>query len=312
MKPIIRKELRDALRNHWLQGYAGILAVLGLVATVAASRGAAGLGVQTFGRTTASLTNLCLLLAPLVALALGAATIAGERDRGTLERLLAQPLERRELLTDKYVGLMIALVAATLVGFAPAGVAVGFAAGAATALTYLLFPALAIVVIAALLGVGVLVSVRSRSGAQAQARAVFLWFVFVMLYDLILMGTLMSANFPPAVLALLLLLNPVSAGRVLVVLALEADLYLLGPAGAWMVQELSPAGAAAVLVGSLLLWTGLSLLLARRAFRLRPPAPTPMRGQEGNSRAVDSTSSEQPPVGETPTEYPNLKRARTT
>ena len=38
--------------------------------------------------------NLCLLLAPLVAVLMGAASIAGERERGTLEHLLAQPLSR--------------------------------------------------------------------------------------------------------------------------------------------------------------------------------------------------------------------------
>ena len=55
---------------------------------------ASGLALQAFGRTTATLMNLCLLLAPLVAVLMGAASIAGERERGTLEHLLAQPLSR--------------------------------------------------------------------------------------------------------------------------------------------------------------------------------------------------------------------------
>ena len=269
MKTIARKELRDALRNHWLQGYTLLLGTLGLVAAMTAVRGAAGLGFQSFGRTSASLTNLCLMLAPLVALALGAAAIAGERDRGTLERLLAQPLERYELLLGKYLGLLGSLLLATAVGFLPAGIVVVSAGGIAMLAGYLVFPALASLVICALLGLGVLISVRSRNGAQAQARAVFLWFVFVLLYDLLLMGTLMAASMRPVVLVGLLLLNPVSAGRLLVVLGLEADLYLLGPAGAWLVETLSPPGAAVVLVGCLLVWAIGSLLLALRAFGLR-------------------------------------------
>lgn len=265
---VARKELRDALRNHWLQGYALLLGVLGVVVALAGQSGAAGLGMQTFGRTTASLTNLCLMLAPLVALMLGAAAIAGERDRGTLERLLAQPVDRSELLLGKHLGLLGSLLAATLAGFAPAALVIAGSTGVAGLLSYVLFPAISMLVIAALLGVGVLVSVRSAGGGQAQARAVFLWFVFVLLYDLLLVGTLMTASLKAWALGLLLLLNPVSAGRVLVVLALEADLYLLGPAGAWLVESLGAAGAGAALIGSLLAWSAISLALALRSFRL--------------------------------------------
>ena len=269
MKTIARKELRDALRNHWLQGYALLLGLLGLVVAMAATRGAAGLGLQSFGRTAASLSNLCLLLAPLVTLALAAASIAGERDRGTLERLLAQPLERRDLLLGKAIGLGVSLILATIVGFAPAAVMLAGVAGPMLLLRYAIFPLLAVLVIGALLGVGMLVSVRSHSGGQAQARAVFLWFAFVMLYDLILMGTLLAASIPAGVLAGLLLLNPVSSGRLLVVLALEGDLYLMGPAGAWLVETFSSTGTALLLVSSLALWTVVSLLLALWSFRLR-------------------------------------------
>lgn len=281
MRPIARKELRDALRNHWLQGYAIFLGILGIVVATAATRGAAGIGLQSFGRTAASLTNLCLLLAPLVTLALAAGTIAGERDRRTLERLLAQPLSRTELLIGKALGLGASLVVATVVGFLPATVVLGGVAGPGLLLRFAIFPALALLVIAALLGVGLLVSVRSASGGQAQARAIFLWFAFVLLYDLLLMGTLLAASIPAGLLAGLLLLNPVSSGRLLVVLALEGDLYLMGPAGAWLVETLSAPGAAALLVVSLLAWAALSLLLAVRSFRIRPgdtdPSRTPAR-----------------------------------
>ncbi len=312
MRSIVRKELRDALRNHWLQGYSAGLAILGLMTAQAAAQGSAGLAMQTFGRTTASLTNLCLLLAPLVALGLGAATIAGERDRGTLERLLAQPLERWAVVAGKYVGLLVSLIAATLIGFLPAGFVVVANGGAGQLLVYSLFPALAILVIAAMLGVGVLVSVRSRTGAQAQARSIFLWFLFVMLYDLILMGTLMTASLRPAVLALLLLVNPVSAGRVLAVLALEADLYLLGPAGAWLVEELTAAGAAATLLASLLVWTLGSFALALWAFRLRPDR-TPWRARFSSAGAAKGPTRRASRAGsDDGMSRSALQRARTT
>jgi Cu-processing system permease protein len=270
---IIRKELRDALHNRWLIGYAVLLAVLGFVAALMGVRSAAGLGLQMFGRTTATLTNLCLLLAPLTALSMGSASIAGERDRGTLEHLLAQPLERSELLLGKYLGLLTSLCLATLVGFFPAGLMVAISAGGVALAHYLIFPLLAILLIAAMLALGMLISVRSRGGVQAQGRAILLWFLFVLLYDLLLMGTLVTAGLSGGALAILLLINPVDAARVLVVLALEPDLYLLGPAGALLVGHLSRWGTAAVLVASMLVWTVVPLLLALLSFRIRPQAP---------------------------------------
>jgi Cu-processing system permease protein len=277
---ILRKELRDALRNRWLVGYAVLLAVLGLVAAWAGLRGGEGMALQTYGRTAATLTNLCLFLAPLVSLVLGASAIAGERDRGTLEYLLAQPVTRGELLFGKYLALLSALAAATFAGFAPAAAVVAARAGATSAARFLIFPVLAILLAAAMLALGLALSARATTGVAAQGFAVFTWFACVLLYDLVLLGVLANAGVAPGLLATLLILNPVDAGRVLVVLALEPDLYLLGPAGAWLTAELGTTGAAALLVGSLVGWTGAGLAAA--AWMFRPP-----RARRVERRRVD-------------------------
>ena len=267
MNAILRQELRDALRNRWLVGYAIALAALGLVAAWAGLRSSEGMALATYGRTAATVTNLCLFLSPLASLVLGASTIAGERDRGTLDYLLAQPIERRDLLLGKYLALLLALAGATLLGFAPAAALVAARAGWSSLAHFLIFPALAILLAAAMLAIGVALSVRAPTSVAAQGYAVFTWFACVLGYDLVLLGVLVGAGIAPGVLALLLVGNPVDAGRVLVVLALEPDLYLLGPAGAWLLAELGQAGAAALLVGSLLVWTGAALAMALWLFR---------------------------------------------
>ena len=107
---------------------------------------------------------------------------------------------------------------------------------------YLLFPAIASLAGAAMAGVGLLISVSSRSAVQAQGTAVFAWFGFVLLYDLLLIGSLAASGMPAEWLAGALVANPVDAARVLGVLALEPDLYLLGPAGAYIAARFSRAG----------------------------------------------------------------------
>lgn len=266
--PLIRKELRDAIGNRWLIGYAGILAALGLAAAATGIESSSGLAMQAFGRTTATLMNLCLLLAPLVAVLMGAASITGERDRGTLENLLAQPLTRSGLLVAKHIGLLASLTVATIVGFFPAGVLIAGAAGASVLGHYLLFPAIASIVGAAMVGIGMLISVSSRSAAQSQGAAVFAWFAFVLLYDLVLMGSLAMSGMPVGMLGAALVANPVDAARVLGVLALEPDLYLLGPAGAYLTARFSRTGAGLLLVAALLLWAALPMLVALFKFSL--------------------------------------------
>jgi ABC-type multidrug transport system ATPase subunit len=264
--PIIRKELRDALHNRWLMGFAGLLGVLGLAATASAYDSVSGLSLQAFGRTTATLMNLCLLLAPLVAVLMGAAAIAGEQDRGTLEHLLAQPLSRTRLLLAKHTALAIALTGATVAGFLPAGVLIAVASGFGMFGYYLLFPMLAVLAATALAGIGLLISVSSRSAVQAQGTAVIVWFTFALLYDLVLVGVLAMGGMPAEWLATTLVANPLDATRVLGVLALEPDLYLLGPAGALLTTRLTPIGAAALLVTAIACWAIAPVLLAAVKF----------------------------------------------
>jgi Cu-processing system permease protein len=219
---------------------------------------------------------------------MGAATIAGEQDRGTLDHLLAQPFTRTALLLGKYLGLLIALTVATAAGFLPAGVLIMAVTGVGVIGHYLLFPAIASLAAAAMCGVGIWISVSSRTAIQAQGAGIFTWFAFVLLYDLLLVGTLATSGLPAEWLAVSLVANPIDAARVLGVLALEPDLYLLGPAGTYLTSRLSPGGAAALLLCALVAWSLGPVLIARARFALprrnvRPPAGTAVPASAVNS-----------------------------
>lgn len=293
-RPLFVKEIRDAIGNRWLVGYAMILGVLGFAAAITGIDSSSGLALQAFGRTTATLMNLCLLLAPLVAVLMGASAIASERERGTLEHLLAQPLSRNALLVAKFAGLLVSLTLATVAGFIPAGVLIVSKAGAAVLGHYVLFPAIAAMVGAGMLGLGILISVSSRSAVQAQGVAVFAWFGFVLLYDLVLMGALGAGGMPVEMLSVALVINPVDAARVLGVLALEPDLYLLGPAGAFLTSQFSRTGTAMLLLGALAIWAAVPLFISSIRFSL-PRASFRRSRQVPRSPVLSS----QPPVSST-------------
>jgi ABC-type multidrug transport system ATPase subunit/ABC-type transport system involved in multi-copper enzyme maturation permease subunit len=274
VRPLIIKEIRDAVSNRWLLSYSIVLGLLGFAAAQTGLESSSGLALQAFGRTTATLMNLCLLLAPLVAVLMGGSSIAGERERGTLEHLLAQPLSRTGLLLAKHAGLLLSLTAATAIGFVPAGALVAWHTGFGMLGQYLLFPLIAVLAGAAMVAIGMLVSVSSRTAVQSQGAAVFVWFAFVLLYDLVLMGSLAVTGMPVWILSFSLVANPVDAARVLGVLSLEPDLYLLGPAGAYLTARFSRGGAAAVLIVALFVWATVPLAVATFRFRLRRPTTT--------------------------------------
>lgn len=264
---VMRKEVRDALSSTWLLTYAALFAVLALTLSYLGQKNLGGLGFESFSRTTASLLNLCLLLAPLIALSLGAGAIAGERDRGTLTYIMSQPLSRLELLLGKYAGLVLSIAIATIAGFGAAGVVIAMFASAMDVTAYLMLMALVLALIAVMTGLGLLASVASSSRVQALGLAMLVWFLAVLLFDLVLIGMVSTVSLGGSALLGALLLNPVEIVRVLAIIHLEPDLQVLGPFGSYLLGDLGRGGATAVLVAALAAWVALPLCAAAWIFR---------------------------------------------
>lgn len=251
---IAGKEVSDAVRSRWLLLYAVAFALLALGLSYLGERNLGSLGFENFSRTTASLLNLCLLLAPLVSLALAAGSIAGERERGNLTYLLSQPLERWELLMGKFVGLTAAAALATIAGFGIAGVVIAFFAATMDVGTYLLLLGLVLALIASMTAIGLVASVISSSRVQAIGVALLFWFFAVLFFDLILIGMVSEANLHGIGLLAALLLNPIEIVRVLAIIHLEPDLEILGPFGAFVLERFGVTAATGLLVGALAVW----------------------------------------------------------
>jgi Cu-processing system permease protein len=112
-----RREFRDALSSKWFLLYTVAFTALAVGVSFLSLSGVGSHGFAGFGRTAAGLLNLIMLVVPLMALTAGAGAIAGERERGTLLYLLAQPVSRTQVLLGKYQGLSTALVCSLCIGF---------------------------------------------------------------------------------------------------------------------------------------------------------------------------------------------------
>lgn len=265
---VARKEVRDALRNRWFLLYAVAFALLAVALSQLSLGDAGTAGFAGFGRTAAGLVNLVLLVVPLMGLTLGAQSLAGERERGTLATLLAQPVTRSEVLLGKFGGLALALGSALLLGFGLAGGWVAARGGGVEAGAYAQVIGAATLLALAMLAVGFVISSAARRTGAATAVALFVWLALVFVGDLGLMGTAMTMRLPVGTLLALTVVNPLEAYRIGAVAAITGAMDVLGPAGTYATRALGD-GVVAVLAAVLAAWCVVPLGVAAAIFARR-------------------------------------------
>lgn len=252
------KEMRDARRNRWFIVVSSLFALLAVSLSFLGLAGLGTLGISGFGRTAASLLNLVLLIVPLMGLLLGAMSIAGEREQGTLITLLAQPVTAGEVFIGKVLGSALALVATLLVGFGASAIVIARYAGAQEIGDYLWLVAFTVFLGLCYLSLGFLASVFARRQAAAVGTALFLWFIFIFLSDLGLMGTAIVLRLSPNGLFWLVLANPAQSFKLAVIGTLQKSLESFGAAGLYASDVFGP-WLVVVLGGVLCAWTLASL-----------------------------------------------------
>ncbi len=261
---VAHKEFRDRLRNRWVLAVTLVFAAFSFAITWFGGAGQGLIGPTSLELTITSLVSLVIYLIPLIALLLGFDTIVGERERGSLDLLLALPITRLELLLGKYLGLAAALTVATLLGLAGVAVLLVMRFGQAGLVHYGGFMISAVLLGLAFLSLALLLSTLARDRAQASGLAIAIWFVLVLVFDLVLLGLLVATGgdlggwLDGDRAAWLLLLNPADIFRILNIFSLDdvrrsyglislvpaalGKPWLMGAAmGAWIVLPLALA-----------------------------------------------------------------------
>jgi len=231
------RELRDALRSRWFLLYTLAFAVLGLAVSFVSAAGAGGVGLSGFGRTTAGLINLVLLVVPLMALTAGAASIASDRERGMLQYLLAQPVSRFEVLIGKYLGLAVALLVSLCLGLGACAIILAWKGQATKPASMIWLAGLSFALAAGMLSVGMLISVLARKSSGATGIAIFVWLTLVFVTDLGLMAGAMVMRLRIEQLFALSLINPLQVFKMWTLHSGETTLDVLGPAGLYATEE---------------------------------------------------------------------------
>ena len=269
---IAGKEFRDGLRNRWVLAITLVFAFLAIGLAYFGASASGMVGFTSLSTTIISLASLAIFLIPLIALLLAYDAIVGEEEQGTLLLLLTYPLRRSQLLTGKFLGHASIMAASTLLGFGIAAVLIALLTG--EILDAELWQAFGLFILTAtLLGwvfiaMAYVASVTVSEKSRAAGIALILWFLFVLIFDMLLLGGLVISKGAAGGdwLAYLLLLNPTDVFRLANLAGFEAVSNYTGLAH---MTSASPLFEPFALTGILLIWVIVPFLLALWLFNKR-------------------------------------------
>ncbi len=267
---IAHKEFKDGLRNRWLIATTLIFSIFACGLSWFGSASVGSIGFSSVANTVVSLSSLNVFLLPLIALLLTYGAIVGEDEDGTLLLLLTYPITRGQLLLGKLMGHTSILAVATVFGFGSAAIIIAVFADnidlSELTRAFTLFIISAILLGMVFIALAYLVSSWVSEKSKAAGLALVIWFFFVLIFDMGLLGLLVATQgqLHADLFPYLLLLNPTDIFRLINLIGFESQgSGLLSIASA---QSFSLLG----LLLSMFAWTFIPLGLAYYRLLKRP------------------------------------------
>lgn len=264
---IARQELVINVRNRWTLVFAGVFGILMLSISYFGLVTGGSVGFQGFARTSASLLNMVLYLVPLVALTMGTLSFTSEKSASDL--LFSQPVTRGEILLGKFLGLFASILTATLVGFGLTGIFIATQAGTVGSSRYPTFVGFSLLLALAFLSLSAFISALCKRKSKALGAALFVWFFFVLFYDLLVIGMTFLFRERTANLFIFgsLFGNPVDMVRVASLMSLNGK-DIFGAGGAALLRFLGGESLSILLLlTALSIWVVIPLVAAQRLLK---------------------------------------------
>lgn len=208
---LYQKELEDQFSSKRFLIVLGLIFVTGLASVYSAASGIhAAISKQgtdfvflklftSSGASLPSFLTFIAFLGPIVGLALGFDAINGERSRGTLSRLMAQPIYRDAVINGKYLaGLTVIAIMVFSIGLIVGGlgiILIGVPPTGEELARILLFLVFTVVYMALWLAVSMLFSILFRHAATSALSVIAVWLFFVIFMQLVA-GIVANALFP--------------------------------------------------------------------------------------------------------------------
>lgn len=147
-----------------------------------------------------SFTTFLSWLGPLIGIALGFDAVNSERNKGTLGRLLSQPIYRDDFIIAKFMAaLFLIFVVVFSLGFLVMGLSlftIGYPPTPEEFIRIVMFLLIAVIYIGFWLNLSILFSIRFRQAATSALSSIAVWLFFTIFYSMII-GLVNSATAVP-------------------------------------------------------------------------------------------------------------------
>jgi ABC-type transport system involved in multi-copper enzyme maturation permease subunit len=175
------------------------------------------------------LLSVTFPLIPLLALPMGAVSIVDERESGTLQYLLSNPVTKGEFFLGRSIGLLMATTTVIIIGFGAASIVV-YTTGVSNYFSVVMIMAFAAMLNAAMLGIALIVSEFSKRKATAMGIGIMVWFLLAVVSSLDQLVISVNLRAGPIAALSLVLLDPIETARELTVYGagLGAGQYSVG------------------------------------------------------------------------------------
>ncbi|MEA3273854.1 MAG: ABC transporter permease subunit [Pseudomonadota bacterium] len=255
-------DIIESLRAKWFLVYTmvfGGLIVLLFLFGITESR---IMGFTGLSRLLVTYIQLSMAILPVFVLITTVRSVAGDREAGVFEYLLALPIGLGSWFWGKLLG-RFAVVFLPVVVAMVGGVLWGALRGAEVPWTLLgYYTALLMALAWCFLGIGMLISTIARSADVAQGAAFVIWLTLLLFLDLILLGIMIREHFPPETAVAIALANPMQVFRTAAMMLFDQQLVLLGPSAYVILDAFGTGGYIAyaliypVAIGTLCAWLG--------------------------------------------------------
>jgi ABC-2 type transport system permease protein len=223
-----RLDVSESLRARWFLFYVlafgGIIALL-MVSGVTDSR---VMGFTGLSRMLVTYLQLAMAILPIFILISTVRSVAGDREAGVFEYMLALPAPLGAWYWGRFLGRFVVVLLPVLLAMTIA-VVWGIARGAEAPWgAFVIYSGLLFSLSVCFLGFGFLISTLVRSPDVAQAAAFALWLGLIVFIDLILLGVMLRDQVSPTLIIGVSLLNPLQVFRTSAMLLFDPQLMLLG------------------------------------------------------------------------------------
>jgi Cu-processing system permease protein len=171
--------------------------------------------------------------------------------------------------SSSLLGLFLSILLSTLGGFSLAGIVIGLQADIGGLIRYGFLVIFSLGISLTFLCLAVLVAIASKRKVKSFGVSLFLWFFFVLFYDLVIIGGIQLVEGAAAntLLFLSLLGNPVGMVRVATLIVLD-NVTIFGAPGAALLRFFGGSVTSVlVLMASLALWIIVPIAVSHRLLR---------------------------------------------